>query len=130
VKQLVIKEVNIWSVARTVFPLAWIISIIVIFGGYLLFGRMLESAVSEFADGPLILPGIGAVAGFLLSIGLGFMNAVFSTILALLAVVIYNFLASLGGGFSVVLAEEAGAAVREEREKGKQEADAEVPSRA
>ncbi|MFC1547959.1 DUF3566 domain-containing protein [Candidatus Neomarinimicrobiota bacterium] len=135
VKQLVIKEINIWSVARTVFPLAWMISIILIFGGYLLFGRALSSAASEFTDVPMMLPAIGAVAGFFMSIGLGFLNAILSTILALLTVVVYNFLASLGGGFSISLSDESGAAAQEGQAKGEkelageQEADAEKPSR-
>jgi hypothetical protein len=129
VKQLVIKEINIWSVARTVFPLAWMISIILIFGGYLLFGRVLTSAASELTDVPMVLPGIGAVAGFFMSIGLGFLNAIFSTILALLTVVVYNFLAGMGGGFSISLTEESGAGAQEGREKGEQEADAEMPAR-
>ncbi|UCH11216.1 MAG: hypothetical protein JSU61_04825 [Fidelibacterota bacterium] len=116
--------------ARTVFPLSWVISIIVIFGGYLLFGRILESAASEFTDAPLVLPGIGAVAGFFLSIGLGFLNAIISTILALLTVVVYNFLASLGGGFSVTMSEEPGAIAHVGHAKGEQEADAEMRSQA
>jgi hypothetical protein len=129
VKQLVIKEINIWSVARTVFPLAWLISIILIFGGYLLFGRVLTSAASELTDVPMVLPGVGAVAGFFMSIGLGFLNAILSTILALLTIVVYNFLASMGGGFSITLSEEPGAGDQEGRGSGEQEADAEMPSR-
>jgi hypothetical protein len=129
VKQLVIKEINIWSVARTVFPLAWLISIILIFGGYLLFGRVLTSAASELTDVPMVLPGVGAVAGFFMSIGLGFLNAILSTILALLTIVVYNFLASMGGGFSITLSQEPGAGDQEGHASGEQEADAEMPSR-
>ena len=128
-KQLVIKEINIWSVARTVFPLAWIISIIMIFSGFLFFGSIVESVASEFTDVPAALPSIGAVAAFFASIGLGFLNAILGTILAVITVVVYNFLAGLGGGFAVTLGEDEGVSGERESEAGRQEADAEEPSR-
>ena len=103
--RLLIKEIQVWSVARTVFPLAWIVSFIVIFGGYLLVGGLIANLVDEFTDVPVVDPGAGAIAGILFSLVLGFFSAVAATLLAVVVAAVYNLLAALGGGVSVGFSE-------------------------
>ncbi|MFB0516893.1 MAG: DUF3566 domain-containing protein [Candidatus Neomarinimicrobiota bacterium] len=99
------KRIDLWSVARTVFPLGWIVAFIVIFVSYLLVGSLVINLASEFTDVPIIDRGTGVFAGFLLSLLLGFFSTVALTLIAVVAAVIYNFLAALGGGISVKLSE-------------------------
>ncbi len=103
--RLLIKEIQVWSVARTVFPLAWIVSFIVIFGGCLLIGGLVASIAGQLTDIPAIDPGTGAIAGILFSLVLGFFSAVAATLLAVVAAAAYNLLAALGGGVSVGFSE-------------------------
>ncbi|UCH09983.1 MAG: DUF3566 domain-containing protein [Fidelibacterota bacterium] len=105
---MLIKEINVWSVARTVFPLAWIVSAVVIFLGTLFVGRVAENLISRFADMPLDIygGGVSVLAGIALGLVLGFLNSIITTLVAVLAAFVYNFLASLGGGISVRLAGE------------------------
>ena len=103
--RLLIKEIQVWSVARTVFPLAWIVSFIVIFGGYLLVGGLIANLVDEFTDVPVIDRGTGVVAGILFSLAAGFLSTIAATLVAVVGAVVYNLLAALGGGVSVGLSE-------------------------
>jgi len=103
--RLLIKEIQVWSVARTVFPLGWIVSFIVLFGSYLLVGGLISNLAREFTEFPVVDQGLGVFAGILLSLLLGFLNTIVLTIIAVIAAVIYNFLAALGGGVSVRLSE-------------------------
>ncbi len=103
--RLLIKEIQVWSVARTVFPLAWIVSFIVIFGGYLLVGGLIANLVDEFTDVPVIDRGAGVVAGILFSLAAGFLSTIAATLVAVVGAVVYNLLAALGGGVSVGFSE-------------------------
>ena len=116
--RVLIKEIQVWSVARTIFPLAWIVSSIIIFGGYLLVGGLIADLASEFAEWPVIDRGIGIVAGVLFSLVLGFFSTIAVTLIAVVAAVIYNFLAALGGGVSVGLSEPFPAAAPTRDESG------------
>ena len=102
---MLIKEIHVWSVARTVFPLAWIVSFIVILGSYLLVGGLIINFASEFTDVPVVDRGAGVAVGILFSLVMGFISTVAATLIAVAAAVIYNFLAALGGGVSVGLSE-------------------------
>lgn len=103
--RVLIKEFHVWSVARTVFPLAWIVSSIIIFGSYLLVGGLIINFASEFTDVPVVDRGAGVVVGILFSLVMGFLSTVAATLIAVAVAVIYNFLAALGGGVSVGLSE-------------------------
>ena len=102
---MLIREIQVWSVVRTVFPLGWIVSTLVIFGTYLLVGSLLTSLANEFTEMPLVDWGAGVFTGILVSVLLGFFCTVTATLLAVVAVVVYNLLAALGGGVSIRLAE-------------------------
>lgn len=103
--RVLIKEIQVWSVARTVFPLAWIVSSIVIFGGYLLVGGLIANLVDEFTDLPVIDRGTGIAAGILFSLAGGFLSTIATTLVAVVAAMGYNLLAALGGGVSVGFSE-------------------------
>jgi len=103
--RLLIKEIQVWSVARTVFPLAWIVSFIVILGSYLLVGGVIASFAGEFTDLPVIDRGAGVVVGILFSLVMGFLGTVAITLIAVVAAAGYNLLAALGGGVSVDISE-------------------------
>ncbi|MBA7581925.1 hypothetical protein ES708_23839 [subsurface metagenome] len=103
--QFLIRKIDPWSVARTVFPLAWIVSAVTIFLVYLLAGGILARVIKEVADTPVSLDGTGVFMGFFLSIILGFFSTIATTISSVIMVAAYNFLASLGGGFVVHLAD-------------------------
>jgi hypothetical protein len=100
-----IKEINVWSVARTVFPLVWIVSAVVIFFGTLFVGRIVQNLLGEFTDVPFDIygGGVSIMAGIGLGLVLGLLNSIMTTLLAVLCAFIYNFLANLGGGVSVRL---------------------------
>ncbi|UCH63859.1 MAG: DUF3566 domain-containing protein [Fidelibacterota bacterium] len=102
-----IKEIQVWSVARTVFPLAWIVCSIVIFCVYLLIGSLLTNLVDEFAEMPVIDQGVGIGAGILFSLAAGFLSTIATTLIAVLVAVVYNLLVALGGGVSVGFSESA-----------------------
>ena len=64
-KKAVISEIQVWSVARTVFPLGWIVSTIVIFFSFLLIGGAVANLAVEYPELPEIPQGIGVIAGIL-----------------------------------------------------------------
>ena len=103
--RVLIKEFHLWSIARTVFPLAWMLAVIVIFAGLLLVESLVTSLLGAFIDDPTALPTVGPVAGLLISIVLGFFFTIAVTVVALMSAVVYNFLAALGGGISISLAD-------------------------
>ena len=106
---MLIKEINVWSVARTVFPLAWIVSAVVIFLATLFVGRIAENLIIRFTEMPVDVVyggGVSILVGIALGLVMGFLNAIMTTLIAVLGVLVYNFLASLGGGIAVRLAEE------------------------
>ncbi len=102
---MLIREIQVWSVVRTIFPLGWIISTLIIFSAYLLVGSLLTNLANEFTETPVFDSGISVAVGIVLSILLGFLSTVATTLLAVVVVVVYNFLAALGGGVSVRLTE-------------------------
>ena len=103
--RLTIKEIQVWSVARTMFPLAWILNAVVFFCMYLLVGSLIASLSEGLPGLSIIEPGAGIWVGLLFSVLMGFFGAVVITLLAVLAVGIYNLLGSLGGGFSIRLSD-------------------------
>ena len=103
-----IKELDLWSVARTVFPLFWIISALLVIAGYLLIGSIISSLLAEFTGHGWSIHGLALI--ILASILVGFISAIGLTLVAVAMAVAYNFLSSLGGGVTVTLAELEGAA--------------------
>ena len=103
--RVLIKHIQVWSVARTMFPLAWIVSFIVIFAGCLLVSGLVAKITGQLTDMPAVDPGDGAIAGILLGLVLGFFSAAAATLLAIVAAAAYNLLATLGGGVSVGFSE-------------------------
>lgn len=91
-------NVDVWSVARTVFPLAWLVSSAILFLVYLLAGSLLMNMASEFYDLPGPARGIGIAASLLASVITGFIYTIFATLFSVLAAWGYNILADLGGG--------------------------------
>ena len=105
--QVLIKNIQLWSVVRTIFPAMWMVGAMLTFIGYLIAGSVISSLASGFTDVPLADPGSGILVGILLSFFLGFLGAITMTLSAVIFVVIYNFLASIGGGIAINLAEQA-----------------------
>ena len=93
-------HIDAWSVARTVFPLAWGVSAVLLFLIYLLAGSLLMSLASEYYDLPPAAGSVGIFAALLASIITGFIYSIFATFFSVLAAAGYNLLAQVGGGFS------------------------------
>ncbi len=99
--RVLIKEINVWSVVRTVFPLAWIVTTVIFLMTYLLAGGMVAAVANEFDELPSIDPAAGVAAGVLISLFFGFFATIGATICAAIATVAYNLLATLGGGIAL-----------------------------
>ncbi len=97
----------------------WMVAAIITFIGYLIAGSVITSLASEFTDVPLVDPGSGVLAGIFISLFLGFFGTILMTLSAVIFVVIYNFLTSIGGGITINLAEQTDA-----REPDKEDRDA------
>ena len=106
--RVLIKELDLWSVAHTVFPLFWIISALLVIAGYLLIGSIIASLLAEFTGHGWGIHGLALI--ILASIFVGFFSAMGLTLVTVAMAVAYNFLSSLGGGVTVMLAELEGAA--------------------
>ncbi len=106
--RVLIKELDLWSVARTVFPLFWIISALLVIAGYLLIGSIIGNLLAEYTGHGWGIYGLALI--ILASILVGFFSAIGLTLVAVAMAVAYNFLSSLGGGVTVTLAELDGAA--------------------
>ncbi|MFC1542999.1 DUF3566 domain-containing protein [Candidatus Neomarinimicrobiota bacterium] len=105
--RVLIREIQVWSVARTVFPLGWIISFLIILGSYLLIGGLVTDLASDYSKWSVVERGAGIIGGILLSLVMGFFSSILITLTAVITAVIYNFLAALGGGFAINLTESA-----------------------
>ncbi len=105
--RVLIKELDLWSVARTVFPLFWIISALIMIVAYLLIGSIIVNLIADTTGYGRVIPGLGLV--ILASSFMGFFSAMGLTLVAVAVAVAYNLLTSLGGGVTVTLAEEEGA---------------------
>lgn len=105
--QVLIKNIQLWSVVRTIFPAMWMVAAIITFIGYLIAGSIITSLANEFTDIPLVDPGSGVLAGIFISLFLGFLGTIMMTLSAVIFVVIYNFLTSIGGGIAIDLAEQS-----------------------
>ncbi len=99
--RVLIKEINVWTVVRTVFPLAWIVTTVLFLLTYLLAGSMVAALADEFADLPSIDPAAGVAAGVLISLFFGFLATIGATICAAVGAAAYNLLAALGGGIAL-----------------------------
>ncbi|MCH7498306.1 MAG: DUF3566 domain-containing protein [Candidatus Marinimicrobia bacterium] len=106
--RVLIKELDLWSVARTVFPLFWIISALLVIAGYLLIGSIIGNLLAEYTGHGWGIYGLALI--ILASILVGFFSAIGLTLVAVAMALAYNFLSSLGGGVTVTLAELEGAA--------------------
>lgn len=91
-------NIDVWSVARTVFPLAWLVSSAILFLVYLLAGSLLMELASELYDMPGSVRGVGIAVSLLASVITGFIYTIFVTLFSVLAAWSYNVLADLGGG--------------------------------
>ncbi|MEE9161368.1 MAG: hypothetical protein V3U35_00205 [Candidatus Neomarinimicrobiota bacterium] len=103
---MLIKEVHLWSVARTVFPLAWIITALVLFMSFLVVDSLLTGLLSEFTDDFDAQQGPGLLSGFLASVILGFFATIAWTLVAVVGAVVYNYLVAAGGGVTLSVAEQ------------------------
>ena len=110
--RVLIKELDLWSVARTVFPLFWIISALIIVAGYVLIGSIVGSLLADLTGHGWSIQGLGLI--ILAGIFMGFFSAVGLTLVAVAVAVAYNLLSSLGGGVTMTLAELEGDAVDEQ----------------
>ncbi len=104
--RVLIKEIDIWTVLRTVFPLAWIATTFLFMLTWLLAGGLLSALAGEISGMPAVDPTAGLAAGVLLSLIAGFMATIPITICAAIVATAYNFLAALGGGITVTLEEQ------------------------
>ena len=103
--QLLVKQVDVWSVARTVFPLLWLVHFILSFVTWILISHLVGNLAHELTGYSIISGGIGIVMIVTVSLIFGFSGAVLTTLIAVLMAVLYNFLARLGGGITLNLAE-------------------------
>ena len=94
-------HIDVWSVARTVFPLAWAVSAVMLFLVYLLAGSLLMNLASDYYDVPAGAGSVGIFAALLASIITGFIYSIFATLFTVLAAGGYNLLAQVGGGFAL-----------------------------
>lgn len=108
--RVLIKEIDIWTVLRTVFPLAWIATTFLFMLTWLLAGGIFSALADEISGLPAVDPTAGVAAGVLLSLITGFMVTIPITICAAIVATAYNFLAALGGGITVTLEEQPVAA--------------------
>ena len=103
-RHFLLRRVDVWSLARTIFPLGWLSAIVLFLLNYLFWGGLVVHWAREF--GYDVSPaGAGVILGLLLSILFGFLSAVMLTLTGLIMAVIYNLLAALGGGVRVELSE-------------------------
>ncbi len=102
---MLIKEIQVWSVARTVFPLAWVLSAVVVFGLYLAVDSLVDTLTNDILGASAIEPDVGVGVGLIFSLVFGFFSTVVITVLSVLTIELYNFLAGLGGGFSIRVSE-------------------------
>ncbi len=107
--RVLIKEIDIWTVLRTVFPLAWIATTFLLMLTWLLAGGLLSALAGEISGLPAVDPTAGVAVGVLLSVITGFMATIPITICAAIVATAYNFLAALGGGITVSLEEQPAA---------------------
>ncbi len=82
------------------------VAALITFISYLIAGGVISSLVSELTDAPLVDSGSGVLAGIFISLFLGFFGTILMTLSAVIFVVIYNFLSSIGGGIAINLAEQ------------------------
>ena len=101
-----ISHIDPWSVARTMFPLAWLLGFVAILLIYLLAGSLVMAVASEYYDVPEGTGEIGLAGALFASLLTGFIYAIFATLLSVLAAITYNLLARLGGGISIEMEEE------------------------
>ena len=96
-----IAHIDPWSVARTVFPLAWLLAFIAVLIIYTLAGSVIMNMASEIYDVPAGSGRIGMVVALFASLITGFIYSIFATVLAAIGAAAYNFLAGLGGGIEI-----------------------------
>ena len=101
--RILIKELDLWSVARTVFPLFWIMSALIMIVAYMLIGSIIANLIADMTGYGRGIPGLGMI--ILASSFMGFFSAMGLTLVAVAAALAYNLLAGLGGGVTVTLAE-------------------------
>ncbi len=101
--RVLIKEIDVWTVLRTVFPLAWIATTFLFMLAWLIAGGLLSALADEISGIPAMDPTAGVAAGVLLSLITGFMATIPITICAAIVATAYNFLAAMGGGITVSL---------------------------
>ncbi len=100
-----IRRLNLWSVARTVFPLAWLTTIVLFFLNVIFWGGLVVHWARQLGGYEVPLGGEGVVLGLFLSVFFGFLSAVALTITAIVLAFFYNLLAGLGGGVTLDLTE-------------------------
>jgi len=101
-----ISHIDPWSVARTMFPLTWLLGFVAILMIYLLAGSLVMTMASEYYDVPEGASEIGLAGALFASLLTGFIYAIFATLLSVVAAFGYNLLARLGGGVSIEMEEE------------------------
>lgn len=94
-----IRHIDPWSVAKTVFPLSWIVISTVLWLMFMLVGSMMPPMMSDMYDMPM--EAMGTVAMIFVGLIGGFIQSVFITLFVSFGTVGYNWLASLGGGFEI-----------------------------
>ncbi len=99
-----IREVDLWSMVRTLFPLFWIVNTLVI----LMIMLAVSGSIGEYADDlgfePDMVP--GGMGLFFSSLMLGVLASIFYTALTAVVILCYNALTALGGGIRIVVDDE------------------------
>lgn len=112
-KTVLVRKIDIWSLVRTIFPMIWGISAILIFVIFVIFGRASSAWMETYDLDAPDMGGLGTLAAIFISLFTGFISAAFQTMIIAPAIGIYNLLARVGGGIVLVLEEDEAPEPRE-----------------
>jgi hypothetical protein len=104
-RRLLIKEVDLWSMVRTVFPLFWIVNTVIV----LIVLMAVRGSIGEYAVDIGIEQGMmpGGIGLFFASLILGLLGGILYTAITAIVIICYNALTALGGGIRIVVDDES-----------------------
>ncbi len=104
-RRLLIKEVDLWSLVRTLFPLFWIVNTLVILMVLIVVRGSIGGYATEFGIDSSMMP--GGIGLFFTSLALGLLGGIFYTAITAIVIICYNALSALGGGIRIVVEDES-----------------------
>lgn len=104
--RVLIRNIQLWSVVRSLFPIMWLVITVTLLAGYLMAGSMIANLVNDYGDILWVDESVGVGVGIVLSLLLGFFGTILMTLSAVIFVVAYNLFSALGGGIVIELSDE------------------------